>query len=143
MNPQEQVCHSPRCWVYGRGGEDHIAIHSQYEQRYKCKQCGGTFSATKDGPFFRLHHPHALVITVVTLLAFDCPVQAIVAAFGVDERTVADWQQRAGKQSQRFHQQVVEARWVALEQVQAEELRMRIAGGIVWLAMSISVAIRL
>jgi hypothetical protein len=28
---------------------------------------------------------------VVTLLAHGCPVQAIVAAFGFDERTVADW----------------------------------------------------
>ncbi len=36
MNPQEQVCHNPQWWVYGRAGEGHIVIHSQREQRYRC-----------------------------------------------------------------------------------------------------------
>jgi transposase-like protein len=143
MNPHEQVCHNPRCWVYDRSGEGHIVIHSRREQRYRCKRCGKTFSATKDTPFYRLHHPPSLVVLVVTLLAFGCPVQAIVAAFGLDERTVADWQRRAGAQCQRVHQHLVQAGQVTLGQVQADELRVRVVGGIVWLAMSISVASRL
>jgi hypothetical protein len=36
-----------------------------------------------------MHKPKELVLTVVTLLAHGCPLQAIVAAFGLDERTVA------------------------------------------------------
>ena len=44
MNPQEQVCHNPRCWVYGRSDAGTIVIHSQREQRYRCKRCGKTFS---------------------------------------------------------------------------------------------------
>jgi hypothetical protein len=35
-----------------------------------------------------MHKPRWLVIAVVTLLAYGCPLQAIVAAFGLDERTV-------------------------------------------------------
>ncbi len=143
MNPQEQVCHNPRCWVYGRRGEGHIVIHSQREQRYRCKRCGKTFSATKETALYRLHHPHALVVIVVTLLAYGCPVQAIVAAYGLDERTVAAWQRRAGRQSERIHAHLVQAGQVALGQVQADELRVRVVGGIVWLAMSISVPSRL
>jgi hypothetical protein len=143
MNPRQQVCHNPQCWVYGRAGEGHIVIHSQREQRYKCKRCGRTFSATKDSPFYRLHHPQTLVIIVVTLLAFGCPVQAIVAAFGVDERTVADWQWRAGRQCEGVHQHLIAAGGVTLGQVQADELRVRIVGGVVWLAMAVSVASRL
>lgn len=143
MNPQEQVCHNPQCWVYGRAGEGHIVSHSQKEQRYRCKRCGATFSATKGTALYRIHHPHTLVVTVVTLLAWGCPVQAIVAAFGLDERTVADWQRRAGRQCVRVHEQIVQAGAVTLGQVQADELRVRIVGGIVWLAMSVSVASRL
>ena len=41
-----------------------------------------------------------LIVIVVTLLAFGCPVQAIVQAYGLDERTVASWRDRAGKQCQ-------------------------------------------
>ncbi len=29
MNPQEQVCHNPRCWVYARAGAGQIVIHSR------------------------------------------------------------------------------------------------------------------
>ena len=143
MNPQAQVCHNPRCWVYGRAGAGQIVIHSQKEQRYRCKRCGTTFSATKGTALYRLHHPHALVVIVVTLLAWGCPVQAIVAAFGLDERTVADWQRRTGRQCARVHEHIVQAGRVRLGQVQADELRVRIGGGIVWLAMGISVTSRL
>jgi transposase-like protein len=143
MNPQEQVCHNPRCWVYGRAGAGQIVIHSQQEQRYRCKRCGATFSATKETALYRIHHPHTLVVTVVTLLAFGCPRQAIVAAFGLDERTVADWQRGGGRQGERVHRPLVQAGRVTLGQGQADELRVRIRGGIVWLAMSISVATRL
>jgi len=130
-------------WVYGRAAARRIVIHSRKEGRYQCKRCGKTFSATTQTPFYRIHKPHVLVVIVVTLLAFGCPVQAIVAAFGVDERTAAAWQRRAGRQRERVHQHLVQAGAVTLGQVQADGLRVRIVGGIVWLAMSISVASRL
>lgn len=80
---------------------------------------------------------------VVTLLAYGCPIQAIVAAFGLDERTVARWQQRAGAQGQRVHEHLVQAGRVELGQVQADELRVRIVGGVLWLASAIAVPSRL
>jgi hypothetical protein len=39
--------------------------------------------------FEGLRKPTELIVIVVTLLAFGCPVQAIVHAFDLDERTVA------------------------------------------------------
>ena len=148
MNPREQVCHNRACWVYGEEGRGNIVIHSRTKHRYQCKRCGKTFSATKDTTFYRVHKPHALVVTVVTLLAHGCPVQAIVAAFGLDERTVADWQQRAGAQCQRVHGALVQAGQVHLGQVQADEVRVRAVGAVgerraVWMAMALSVASRL
>ena len=97
MNPREQFCHNQRCWASGRAGEGHVVIHSRRERRYRCKRCGRTFSATKGTALYRSHKPAALVVTVATLLAHGCPLQAIVAAFGVDERTVAAWRERAGR----------------------------------------------
>jgi transposase-like protein len=44
-----------------------------------------------------------IVVVVVTLLAYGCPVQAIVMAFGLDERTVLSWQSRSGKHCQQVH----------------------------------------
>ena len=91
MDPHKRFCHNERCWAYARAGEGHIVIHSQKERRYRCKRCGRTFSATKGTALYRVHKPHELVATIVTLLAYGCPVQAIVAAFGLDERTIAHW----------------------------------------------------
>jgi len=143
MDPQERFCHNERCWAYAQAGEGHIVIHSQKEQRYRCKRCGQTFSATKGTALYRMHKPHELVVTVVTLLAYGCPLQAIVAAFGLDERTIRRWQQESGHQCRRLHERVVQAGGVLLAQVQADELRVRVVGGVVWLASAISVTSRL
>jgi len=143
MDPQERFCHNQRCWAYGRAGEGHIVIHSRKEHRYRCKRCTKTFSATKGTPLYRMHKPHELVITVVTLLAYGCPTQAIVAAFGLDERTVSRWQRESGRQCRRLHEHIVQAGEVFLEQVQADELRVRVVGGVLWLASAMSVSSRL
>ena len=92
---------------------------------------------------YRAHKSHALVTQVVTLLAHGCPAQASAAAFGLDERTVARYQREAGAQCQRVHDHLVAAGRVALGQVQADELRVRVVGGVVWLARALTVASRL
>ncbi len=131
MNPQQQYCHNQQCWAYGRAGEGHIKIHSQQEKRYQCERCEDTFSATKGTALYRAHKPADAVETVVTLLVHGCPLQAIVAAFGWDERTVARYEQQAGAQCQRVHEHFVESGEVELGQVQADELRVRVVGGVV------------
>ena len=65
------------------------------------------------------------------------------AAFGLDERTVARWQARAGAQCRQVHEYLVAAGRVELGQVQADELRVRIVGGVLWLASAIAVPSRL
>lgn len=96
MDTQTQFRHHPSCSARGRG---HIAIHSCTEQRYRCTACGRTFAATKDPPFYRLKKPTELVMIGVTLLWHGCSLQAIGAAFGHEERTIALWQTRAGQHS--------------------------------------------
>jgi uncharacterized protein (DUF433 family) len=57
---------------------------------------------------------------VVILLSSGCPIQAIVHAYGLDERTVAEWQKRAGKHCQQLHQSIVEQGNVKTHHVQAD-----------------------
>ena len=143
MDPQQRFCHNERCWAYGRAGEGHIVIHSQKEQRYRCKRCSRTFSATKGTALYRAHKPHELIATVATLLAYGCPPQAIVAAFGLDERTVAAWLARAGAHCQRVHAHLVQQGAVDLQHVQADELWVKLVGQRVWLALALAVPSRL
>ncbi|MBU0496294.1 MAG: DDE-type integrase/transposase/recombinase [Chloroflexi bacterium] len=92
--------------------------------------------------FYRLRTAKDVVVIVLTLLAFGCPVQAIVMAFGLDERTVVSWQERGGQHCHQVHQHwVVQPR--DLGQVQADEIRVKVQGGIVWLAQAMQVRTRL
>lgn len=58
--------------------------------------------------FAGLRTPTEVVVLVVTLLSYGCPIHAIVHAFGLDERTVARWRDRAGTQCEQVHQAIVE-----------------------------------
>ena len=67
---------------------------------------------------------------------------AIVAAFRLDERTVADWWARAGQQGQAVQKYVIEQPR-DLGYVQADEIRVKTQGGIVWMALAMMVRTRL
>jgi hypothetical protein len=66
-----------------------------------------------------------------------------VAAFGLDERTVARWFLEAGRHCQRVHEHLVEQGQVDLQHVQADELWVKQVGGKVWMALALAVPSRL
>src|SRR5438105_8356058 len=142
MDPTTVFCPNLACPARGQTGQGNIGIHSQKEQRFICHACHKTFSATKGTAFYRLRTAAETVALVVTLLAHGCPVQAIVAAFGFDERTVAAWWARSGKQGQAVQECLVEQPrdW---GHVQADEIRVKKQGGIVWMALALRVQTRL
>jgi transposase-like protein len=143
MDPSVPFCPNFSCLHRGKARLGNIRVHSPKERRYRCTTCGKTFAATKNTPFYRLHKPLEVVTAVLTLLTHGCPLQAIVAALGLDERTVADWQQKAGRQAQRFHELHVQQGRVAEEPIQADELWAKMVGRKVWMAMAMAVTSRL
>ncbi len=84
-----------------------------------------------------------LVVIVVILLAYGCPLQAIVHAYGLDERTVAAWQRRAGKHCQQVHQAIIEQANVTPTQVQADEIRAKGRKLVIWMGLAIDATSRL
>ena len=120
-----------------------VGVHSKKEQRYRCHCCKRTFSATYGTPLYGLKTEVNIVVLVLTLLMFGCPVPAIVAAFKLDERTLADWIDKAGEHAQRVQEQLVCRGQLDLGQVQADELWLRSQRGVLWLATALSVQSRL
>ena len=84
-----------------------------------------------------------LIVIVVILLSYGCPIQAIVHAYGLDERTVADWQKRAGKHCQGVHQAIVEQGKVKTHHVQADEIRAKGRKMVAWMGMALDATSRL
>jgi hypothetical protein len=143
MNPQEQFCPNLACSARGKTGEGNIVIHSRKERRYKCKTCGKTFSATTGTALYGIKKDHSLFVTVVTLLAYGCPVQAIVRAFELDDETVRDWLRRSGQHCQQVHQHFMGQTGLDLGQVQADEIRVKKQRGAAWMALAMMVSTRL
>ena len=142
MNPHEVFCPNLDCPARGRCGEGTVWIHSRTPPRYRCRVCGKTFGARVGTPFYRRHTDEATMTTVLTLLAHGCPIAAIVVAFGVQRQTVSAWLDAAGQQCGAVHQHLVLVPR-DLGQVQADELRVRRQGGVVWMAMAMMVSTRL
>jgi hypothetical protein len=118
-------------------------VHSQKTRRFICHGCGRTFTPSVGTPLYQLKTPSHLVVIVLSLLAYGCPVPAIVAAYGLDERTVADWLRKAGLHARALQSQVVCSGQVELGQVQADELYVKHQKGKVWMALAMSVFSRL
>src|SRR5262245_54249002 len=89
MDPTTTCCPHRHCPARGETSQGNIGIHAQKDQRCIGHACQKTFSATKGTVFDRLRTSAETVGIVVTLLAPGCPVHAMVAALGGDERTVA------------------------------------------------------
>src|SRR5215210_2059909 len=120
MRPEVVVCPNSTCQA-----SDRIGVHSHQERRYICHACGHTFSETLGTPLYRLKQPAWLVVVVLALLAGGCPIPAIVFAFGLDERTISDWQAKAGRHAKQVQEQVVCQGQVELGQVQGDELYVK------------------
>src|ERR1043165_2005129 len=132
MDTSKLFCPNQTCCARGETGQGNIVIHDRKRERYRCKICKHTFSARRGTMFEGLRKPVDLIVIVVTLLSYGCPVQAIVHAFGLDERTVAHWRDRAGVHCQSVHQGIVEQGKIDLMHVQADEIRVKGCKMIAW-----------
>ncbi len=143
MDPHRVFCPNPACPDKGQPRRGNSGIHSQKKRRYRCTTCRKTCAATRGTALYRLHHPVEVMVLVVTLRRHGCPTQAIVAACGRDERTVAAWLHRAGGHAARVHAGVVEAGQVDLGQVQVDEICVKVRRGRLWQAMALAAPSRL
>src|SRR5947207_5069553 len=143
MDASKQFCPNAACSARGHIGQGNIRIHSYHPQRYRCRTCQKTFSARRGTMMEGLRTPTEVVVIVVILLSYGCPIQAIVHAYGLDERTVTDWQKRAGKHCQQVHQAIVEQGKVETHHVQADEIRAKGRTMVAWMAIAMDAPSRL
>jgi transposase-like protein len=143
MNASLQFCPNESCCARGQIGAGNISIHGRKRPRYRCHTCGKTFSERKGTVLEGLRTNEETVQRVITLLAYGCPLQAIVHAFGLDERTVAAWQKRAGVHCKCIHEDIVQQGKVKSQHIQADEIRAKGRNMIVWIALAMDVTTRL
>jgi len=101
-------------------------------------------SVRRRGPSLKIcTNPSWAVVLVLKLLAYGCPPQAIVEALYMDERTVADWQAKAGQKGKQVQKEIVCNGQVELGQAQMDELCVNTQNGRAWMATAMVVFSRL
>jgi len=143
MDASKQFCPNSSCSARGKIGEGTISIHGHKRPRYRCQICKKTFSARAGTMMEGLRTEEKTITTIITLLAYGCPIQAIVHAYELDERTVANWQKRAGAHSQRVHEAIVEQGNIKSQHIQADEIRAKGRKMIIWIALAMDISSRL
>src|SRR3712207_4299904 len=120
-----------------------MGVHAPTDRGSGCHACGKTVAETAGTPLYGVQHPTWRVVVVLTLVAAGCPLSAIVFAFGRDERTVAEWQRKAGQHAKAVQKQRVCRGQLELGHVQGDELYVKTQHGTVWMATASSVFARL
>lgn len=127
----------------GKIGQGNIVIHDSSRGRLKWKVCKKTFNRRRGTALEGIRKPEELFVTVISLISWGCPTQAIVHTYHLDERTVADWQGRAGLHCEKVHQNQIEQGKLDPKQGQADEMRIKARGKVLWMALAMVVPTRL
>lgn len=90
-------------------------------RRYRCVECGKTFSSTKGTPHYRLQHRRATFDTVVALRVEGVSISAIARVEGLAWNTVARWLEKAADACRRFNCERITG--FSVEELQADEIR--------------------
>ena len=144
MHPPALFCRNIDCPSTGLQNKGNIRVHDSLKQRCRCLTCKQTFRMTDGTLFYGKKYPPETIVRVITLLSLGCPLQAIVAAFEIDERTVQRWREEAGQHCQAFHEVQVTQKTMDLVQVQADEMYVKLQKRLVlWIAMAMCVPTRL
>jgi transposase-like protein len=144
MNPQPLFCPNDACPSRGIQNAGNIRVHDSLRQRWRCRTCKKTFRATQGTIFHGKKYPPETMVIVITLLSWGCPLQAIVAAFHIDERTLHSWREQAGVHCEQLHEECVTQQTMDLKQVQADEMYVKLQKcRVLWMALAICIPTRL
>jgi transposase-like protein len=96
MDASNQFCPNVECQSREQFRQSNIVSNGNKRIRYKCKKYEKTFSARVGTALEGICRPEDDFAKVVKWLAYSASTQAIVHTFGLDERAVANWGDRAG-----------------------------------------------
>ena len=104
--------------------QSNIIRHSFYittqgrRRRYRCKECGRTFSSTHGTPYYRLHKPRSLFDEVVHMCVHGLAISALARIKRMG--TVARWLESAATCATRFNDRMLKG---FVNELQADEIR--------------------
>ena len=96
-------CPKKECRHYARVDESNIIKFGrsrQGVQRYQCKSCASTFTATRGTLFYRKRTPLKDILETLALLAEGVRISSLARAKGFKEDTILSWLREAARHSE-------------------------------------------
>jgi len=96
-------CPKKECRHYAKVDEGNLIKFGrsrQGVQRYQCKSCGTTFTATRGTFFYRKHTPLKDILETLALLAEGVGISSLSRAKGFKEETILSWLREASRHSE-------------------------------------------
>ena len=96
-------CPKKECRHYAKVDEGNLIKFGrsrQGVQRYQCKSCGTTFTATRGTFFYRKHTPLKDILETLALLAEGVGISSLWRAKGFKEETILSWLREASRHSE-------------------------------------------
>src|SRR5215210_8929065 len=96
-------CPKKECLHYAKVEEGNLIKFGrsrQGVQRYQCKSCGTTFTATRGTFFYRKHTPVKDILQTLALLAEGVRLSSLSRAKGFKEDTILSWLREAARHSE-------------------------------------------
>ena len=142
-------CPFHSCSLFGKKGEENIILHSFYKtsqgrrRRYRCKECGKTFSSTFGTAYYRLQKSKTSFDNVATMSVNGVDKSSISRMTGLSWTTIERWLEIAALYAQNFNEQYLKG--YDITEVQADEIRTFVGSrkNVQWLFTAIEVSSRL
>jgi transposase-like protein len=100
----KDFCPNPACPDFGKLQDDQARVNLKKigktprgVQRYQCKTCGKTFTATKGTIFYRKHAQADEILEVLALLAEGNRISTLSRVKGIKEDTILSWLREAAR----------------------------------------------
>ena len=96
-------CPNEQCRHYAKVDEANLIKFGksrQGVQRYRCKSCATTFSATRGTLFYRKHTPVKDILETLALVAEGVRISSLSRAKGFKEDTILRWLREAARHSE-------------------------------------------
>lgn len=104
-------CPNEACPDYGRLADGQTASHlrkfgktKRGVQRYQCKTCGQTFTATSGTLFYRKRTPEKEILETLALLAEGSRISSLTRTKGFKEDTILAWLREAAQHAEQLEE---------------------------------------
>jgi transposase-like protein len=115
-----EFCPNEKCDEYGQVDENHVVRYGKTVagvQRYQCRTCGKTFTATRGTLFYRKQTPRKDILETLAMLAEGMRISSISRVKGFKEDTILAWLREAAEHAEEVEAVLMDTYQVSRAQI--------------------------